>query len=105
MAPKQPRARWKRGAHNVEGRQVSQAIIPEIYSRGGGEQCSQGPNPPALPYPAQTGVLAMSVLNDHDVVLNDHSVLNDHDVVLNDHSGLHTARVCGPLLKCDNVSF
>ena len=39
----------EKGAHNkgIEGRQVSQAIFPEIHSLR--ERCSQGPNPPALP--------------------------------------------------------
>ena len=48
----------------VEGRQVSQAIIPEIHSQR--ERCSQSPNPPALSYPVQTGVLAVSTLDYHD---------------------------------------
>ena len=59
--------RWKRGTwstRGIEWRQVSQAIIPDIHSQS--EQCSQGPNPPALPYPTQTGVLAVNKLDYHD---------------------------------------
>ena len=49
MTPTQ--SQWKRGTwstRGIEGRQVSQAIVPEIHSQR--ERCSQGPNPPALPY-------------------------------------------------------
>ena len=65
MTQSQPR--WKSGTsstRSIEGRQVSQAIVPKIHSQR--ERCSQGPNPLTLPYLAQTGVLAASLLDYHD---------------------------------------
>ena len=52
---------WRRGTwstRGIEGWQVSQAIVPQIHSLR--EQCSQDPDPPVLPNPAQTGVLNVS---------------------------------------------
>ena len=65
MTPTQPQ--WRRGTWSTRGidwRQVSQASVPEIHSQR--ERSSQSPNPPALPYPSQTRVLAASTLDHHD---------------------------------------
>ena len=64
MSVMQPQ--WRKGTYctGVIWRQVLLAIVSEIHSQR--VQCSQGPNPSALPYPKQTGVLALSFLDHHD---------------------------------------
>ena len=46
------------------GRAGAQATIPEVHSLRG--QDPQGPDSSSLPYPPQTGVMALGVLNSRD---------------------------------------